>query len=122
MPEISDEERERRARSVREAAHSGALEGAPAITPEVRVLFGRYVTGELTSSQLVEAVDRWWQVRQAIASSQMERAEPDEETMDDVVRFARGELSSEQVIARTRARYGLPSKTACDDRQNGRAT
>ncbi|GAA4153672.1 hypothetical protein GCM10022286_00350 [Gryllotalpicola daejeonensis] len=109
MPKISDEERERRARSVAEAARSGELDGKPPLSPELRPLFDRYVEGEIGSAQLIEGVRRWHMLRQAIASWRLEGAELSEDLQGDLGAFARGELTPEQVVARTRARLGLPA-------------
>lgn len=47
-------------------------------------------------------------VGQGLATWLMEGAEPEPETKADVIEFALGSLTADEVVLRARARYGLP--------------
>ena len=51
--------------------------------------------------------ERMRMVGQGLASWAMEGAEPDLETKADMIEFALGNLTADEVVRRTRARYGL---------------
>lgn len=47
-------------------------------------------------------------VGQGLATWLMEGAEPEPETKAEVIEFALGSLTADEVVLRARARYGLP--------------
>ena len=59
------------------------------------------------SQSVISDEERIRMVGEGLHSWTMEGAEPDPVTKADAVAFARGELTSDEVVSRTRARIGL---------------
>lgn len=84
--------------------------------PHLAVFFGSHreaqaaIVNASRYQQLLEMEDRIKRqqaVDEALASSRLEGAEPDDIAKQEMARYVAGEMSGEELIARGRARYGL---------------